>query len=87
MNANHRNCSNFAKIEVAKGGKKLLGKNKASKTTQWRHYNAMATPMSIEHGPKQILIFISYSCGKVFPMPLNANVVHVSAKAWEASSP
>ena len=54
---------------------------------QRRHYNAMATPMSIEHGSKQILIFILYSCGNVFPTPLNDNVVHVNAKTWEASSP
>ena len=36
----------------------------------------MATPMSIERGSKQILIFILYSCGNVFPMSLNADVVN-----------
>ena len=72
-------------IEVANGGKntRALG----SERTQRRYYNAMATPMSIEHGSKQILIFILYSCGNVFPTPLNDNVVHVNAKTWEASSP
>ena len=57
------------------------GKTRQVKTnTQWRHYNAMATPMSIEHGSKQILIFILYSCGNAFPMSLNADVVN--DKTW-----